>query len=183
MSVPPPPPGGFPQGNQPGQPYGGQPGQPPQGGMPPQGGGYGYPQQGGQPPYGQPYGQPGAPQGGIPGQQPPQQSSPWEKFKKIKTIVVGIVVVAGLSLAAYGFLTKDDAEDVAAGDCLRNTGSNSEPDIEKLDCSDSEATHKVLKKIEGSSLSFSCNSVEGTVTSYTQQKKGDSFVLCLGPAK
>lgn len=182
MSVPPPPPGGFPQGNQPGQPYGGQPGSPRRAVCRPRVAATATRSRAASLLTASRTASPAHPRRDT-GQQPPQQSSPWEKFKKIKTIVVGIVVVAGLSLAAYGFLTKDDAEDVAAGDCLRNTGSNSEPDIEKLDCSDSEATHKVLKKIEGSSLSFSCNSVEGTVTSYTQQKKGDSFVLCLGPAK
>lgn len=199
MSVPPPPQGGNPFGQQGGQPYA-QPG-PPQGGPPPQGG-YGYPgpPQGGQPPHGQPqpgqqppYGQPPHGQQPYPGQPPyqgqqqygqpgpPPKKSPW---KKIKTIATVIVAVVGLSLAAYSFFDKDDAKDVAVGDCLKNAGSDTDPDIKKLDCSDSDATHKVLKKADNTSSHLTCNSVEGwNGMAYTQKKSGDSFVLCLGPAK
>lgn len=190
MSVPPPPQGGNPFGQQGGQPYA-QPGMAPQGGQPPQGG-YGYPgpQQGGPPPHGQqpPYGQPQPGQPPYQGQQQPygQPTPPPKKptWKKIKTIVTVIAAVIGLSLAAYSFFDKDDAKDVGVGDCLKNAGSDDKPDIKKLDCSDSEATHKVLKKADNTSSHLSCNSVEGwNGMAYTQQKRGDSFVLCLAEVK
>lgn len=174
------PPGGQPPYGQPpyqGQPYGQQPpyGQPP----------YGAPQ-GGQPPYqGQPYGQPGMPpQGGYPGPSAPPSQPGTSPLKKLKKIGTGIVLVLGSGILLFSCLTQDDSRDVAVGDCLRNTGTDDSPDIEKLDCTDPKATHKVLKKIKNASLDYGCREVEGwNGTSYRQSKKRDSFVLCLGPAK
>ncbi|MBB1242793.1 hypothetical protein GL263_04275 [Streptomyces durbertensis] len=184
MSTPPPPPpqGGNPYGqpgpHQPGPlqpgvpPHGtpphGQPGMPPQGqpGMHPQG-----PPTQGMPGQGIPGGYPGAP---VP--QPPK------KKNKAGIIIAAILVplaLIGVLIAVFG---GDDSKQLEVGDCLRNKGSDSSPDLERLDCDNSEATHKVLKKVNGITGSFACTSAQGTEAVFTLQEGSTRFTLCLGPA-
>jgi hypothetical protein len=153
----------------------------------------------GQPPQGQnPYGQP---QGGNPYGQQPQPGSPQQSpyfnqgapvpppaapagagFKKYLRFIIPVAVLS-IAAGTY-FFGGDDATKLQAGDCLRNTGSDSNASVEKLDCSDSKATHKVLEKKDGSSLSqFACQSVVGTTAALSWQEGSDSFVLCLADNK
>ncbi|MFP3989248.1 hypothetical protein U9R90_17465 [Streptomyces sp. E11-3] len=102
-----------------------------------------------------------------------------KKYLRFVVPVLGLAVAAG----AY-FFGGDDATKLKAGDCLQNTGSDSNASIEKLDCADSKATHKVLEKKDGSSLaSLACQSVEGTTAALTWKEGSDSFVLCLAENK
>lgn len=162
MSTPPP------QGH---TPYG-QPGQPNQPGYPGQ---PGYPQD--QYPYGQqpggpaPYGQPGAP---MP---PPRRGL---SRKKLVAIIAPVILI--VALGAIGIVVKvlntDDAKKLAAGDCLQNKGSNDKPELEKLDCADSNAAYEVTKKIEGTTDRGACAGT-GADVAYTWSEGGDSFTLCL----
>ncbi|MFF1624981.1 hypothetical protein ACFVXW_21220 [Streptomyces sp. NPDC058251] len=172
-----PPPQGqnpFAQGQ---QPYGQPPqGQAPYGQQPPQG----HPQQ---PGYPQQPGQPGFPQQGAPyAPVPPQRPK-----RGIKQYLRIIVPIAGLSIIVGGWLLNDnggDAKKLAVGDCLYNKGSESKPDVVQVDCTDSKATHKVLKKADGASLpSLTCGSVTGTTATLTWEETGESFTLCLGDNK
>lgn len=193
---------GYPGGQPPqGQPPYGQPGMPPQGqppygqppyGQPPYGQQPGMPPHGqqGMPPQAQPYGyqgQPGMPpQGGYPGPPAPPPPSGPSTWTKIKTIGGAVVLVVGGGLMLWGYLDRDDSKEVEVSDCLRNTGSESSPEIEKLDCSDPKAEYKVLDKLDGTSLDFGCRDATGwNGVSYSQRKSrgGGSFVLCLGPVK
>ncbi|NGO75910.1 hypothetical protein G6045_09525 [Streptomyces sp. YC504] len=153
----------------------------------------------GQNPYGQqpqggnPYGQPTAPQG------VPQQPSPYfnqggapvpppaPRGGGLKKVLRFGLPIAGLLVAGIAYLVVggDDAEKLAVGDCLRNKGTDSNASVEKLDCSDSKATHTVLKKADGSTLaSLACTSVQDkTTATLTWQEGSDSFVLCLGDNK
>ncbi|MEU1822927.1 hypothetical protein ABZ502_10840 [Streptomyces abikoensis] len=172
MTTPPPhqnpygPQGGAPYGQQPPAPYG-QPGP--------------YGQQPGQPappPYGQ---QPGG-WGGAP--TPPPAPSKGKKIgKKIGSIVLSVLVLTGIYIAKH-MITDDDTTVLEVGDCLQNKGTNSKPDIKKVDCTDSKASHKVLKKVDGSTLyPLACNNVEGTTAALTWEERADKFTLCLGDNK
>lgn len=161
-----PPPQGqhpFPQGQ---QAYG-----QPQAPYPPQGG---YPQQPGQPGFPPPGAAPYAPM-------PPQKPKRGVKqYLRIAGIVVGLIVVAGGWWANHN----DDTTKLAVGDCLTNKGSDKDPKIEKLDCSDSKADYKVLKKDGSTSLAMlACQSVQGTTAAIEWKEGSDSFVLCLGDNK
>ncbi|MEV5237617.1 hypothetical protein AB0K89_00510 [Streptomyces cinnamoneus] len=174
MTTPPPnqnpyaPQGGNPWGQQPPAP-GQQPG--PYGQQPPAA------------PYGQqpaaPYGQPGGWQ-----QAPVPPPAPRRSVKKILRNVVlpilGLIIAGGAWLFGKG----DDTTKLAVGDCLQNTGTSTKPSIEKLDCSDAKATHKVLKKVDGSTLAqLACTNVDGTIAALTWKERSDSFTLCLGSSK
>jgi len=155
------PPQGTNQFGQPGAPAGGV--QPP----PP-----GQPQQGAYPPPPAPGSYP-AP-GGFPPPAPPKRS-------KKRWLRIGIPVVVILIAVVAAIATQDDSKSVKAGDCIQNTGSDSDPKIKQRDCTDSNATYKVLKKISGSSSpQVACANVANTTAGFYETENGDSFVLCLG---
>jgi hypothetical protein len=165
-----PPPQGqnpFAQGQ---QPYG----QPPQGQAP-----YGPPPQG----YPQQPGQPGFPQQGTVPYAPVPPQRPKRGFRWYLRIVLA---VAGLSVIVGGLVLNDgeDAKKLAVGDCLYNKGTANDPDVIQVDCTDTKATHKVLKKADGASLpSLTCQNVTGTTATLTWKETGESFTLCLGSNK
>jgi hypothetical protein len=150
-------------------------GQPPQSGNP-------FAQ--GQPPQGYPQqpGQPGFPQQAGYATVPPQR--PKRGFREYLRIVVAVV---GVGIIVGGWLIHNDSEDakkLAVGDCLYNKGTANDPDVVQVDCADSKATHKVLKKADGASLpSLTCQNVTGTTATLTWTETGESFTLCLGSNK
>ncbi|MET7351498.1 LppU/SCO3897 family protein [Streptomyces mirabilis] len=166
-----PPPQGqnpFAQGQ---QPYG----QPPQGQAP-----YGAPPQGYPP---QPA-QPGFPQQGP---IPYAPVAPQRPKRGVKWYLRIVLAIAGLSVVVGGLVLNNDSEDakkLAVGDCLYNKGTANDPDVIQVDCTDSKATHKVLKKADGASLpSLTCQNVTGTTATLTWKETGESFTLCLGANK
>jgi hypothetical protein len=154
-----------PQGQQPyGQPQ-------PQAPYPPQGG---YPQQPGQPGFPQ---QGTAPYAPVPPQRPKRSV---RQYLRIAGVAVALVVIAG----GWYFNNSDDTKKLAVGDCLTNKGSDSDPQIEQLDCSNSKADYKVLKKDGSTSIAqLACQSVKGTTAALEWKEGSDSFVLCLGDNK
>ncbi|MGW4977985.1 LppU/SCO3897 family protein [Streptomyces mirabilis] len=150
-------------------------GQPPQGQAP-----YGPPPQG----YPQQPAQPGFPQQGPIPYAPVAPQSPKRGVKWYLRIVLAI---AGLSVVVGGLVLNNDSEDakkLAVGDCLYNKGTANDPDVIQVDCTDSKATHKVLKKADGASLpSLTCQNVTGTTATLTWKETGESFTLCLGANK
>ncbi|MEU5050741.1 hypothetical protein [Streptomyces sp. NPDC021096] len=184
MTTPPPhqnpyaPQGGNPYGQQPG-PYGQQPPAAPYGQQPPAAP---YGQQPPAPPYGQqptaPMGQPGGWGTPVPPPARPRRS-PMKIIRNIVLPILGLIIAG----AAWIF-GQDDAETLQAGQCLENTGSSYKPNIQKRDCTASNATHKVLKKVKGTSSAYTaCENVEGTTAAVTWRERSDSFVLCLASNK
>ncbi|MFF4015561.1 hypothetical protein [Streptomyces sp. NPDC001843] len=102
------------------------------------------------------------------------------QYLRIGGIILGLVVVAG----GWYFNNSDDTKKLAVGDCLTNKGSDNSPEIEQLDCSNSKADYKVLKKDGSTSLSqLACQSTKGTTAAIEWKEGSDSFVLCLGDNK
>jgi hypothetical protein len=143
------------------QPYGQPQGQAP---YPPQGG---FPQQAGQPDF---------PQGGGPyAPVPPEQPRRKLSFKTIKNIVIAVIVVG---VAVGGFIaSRDDAAQAGVGDCMSISDPNSttDPGLEVVDCTDSNAKYKVAEKKDGTSAS--CDRTK--YSEYTETGGGDDFTLCL----
>lgn len=148
-----------------------------------------YPPQG-QAPY-PPQGQaPYPPQPGFPQQAaapyapvPPQAPKRKLSFKTIRTIVV-IVIALGVAIGGY-LSSRNDADTAKVGDCMhRGSSSDSNPDLEVVDCGSSKAQYLVLAKVDGTysgtSAQITCETkAKDFQYAYTEQKSGSDFLLCL----
>ncbi|MEU1512447.1 hypothetical protein ABZ490_09835 [Streptomyces sp. NPDC005811] len=164
MTTPPPPQGQNPYA-QPTAPMGQQPGQP---GVPPQ----------------QPYA-PFPNQGGAPVPPPPAPAGKRMGKKAIRIVgaIVVAVIIGILKFGAGWFLTRDDAETTSVGSCMHNEGTDSNADLNEVDCSDSKAQYKVVQKFDGSSDDSKCEAVTDATISYVQYGGGHDVVLCLKEVK
>ncbi|WP_042386429.1 LppU/SCO3897 family protein [Streptacidiphilus melanogenes] len=103
-------------------------------------------------------------------------------FGKKLLIRLGVVVLLFAAWFVYDQVT--GAPDTAkVGDCVQNSGTDANPDVHVIGCSNSAATFKVLKVIDGSDY-HQCTAVPGYEAAYTETG-GDSsdLVLCLGANK
>ncbi|MFF9209336.1 MULTISPECIES: hypothetical protein [unclassified Streptomyces] len=171
----PPPHGQNPYAQTPPPPVGQQPGQP---GVPPQGAPYApFPQQAG------PAG-PGVP---VP---PPAPLPPAKKGgKKALRIIGGVLVAILIALVKFGafaglgwFTSRDDAETTSVGSCMHNKGTNSDPDLEEVDCSSADAQYKVVQKHNFSSDTSKCTDPSAPIA-YWQSGGGHDVVLCMSEVK
>ncbi|MGW7270576.1 LppU/SCO3897 family protein [Streptomyces sp. NPDC054864] len=172
--MPPPPQGGY---QQPQQPYGQQPyGQQPYQGPPQQP--YGQQQFAPQQPYQpQPQPQPQRPRGG--GGSFSRQSP----LMKVVTLLIAAVVAGVWWYSSRGNTTSpvskpgSSANEPAVtevGDCVRNEGSDSSPDMETVDCSGASAQYKVTSTHEAQ-----CEPGESR---YEQTRRGRvQYSMCLEP--
>ncbi|MFJ8073510.1 hypothetical protein ACIQ7Q_06090 [Streptomyces sp. NPDC096176] len=151
--------------------------------------GYGYPQQQPQQP-GPGYGYPQQPQ--APQQQwgapPPPPPAPARQGLSLKTkfqIVVGVLAV--IAFAVFWFMGRDDADAAKAGDCLKNSGTEINPDLEVVDCGATEAAYKVVS-VHGDTTDQTICEGKADIgyfeqTSGGRRSSGKSFVLCLNEMK
>ncbi|WP_432136560.1 MULTISPECIES: LppU/SCO3897 family protein [unclassified Streptomyces] len=137
----------------------------------------------GQPPVGQPQA-PYPPNGAAPYAPVPPQPSRKISFKLIRTVVI-VLAVAGA--AVYGFISsRDDANTAKVGDCMhQGNSSQTNPELEVVDCTSTKAQYVVLAKIKGSySTEIAANAkceAEAKDFEYTYTESGGSsdFLLCL----
>jgi hypothetical protein len=109
---------------------------------------------------------------------------------RILRLIIGIAVVVAVGLA-WGIFRGKDLEKAApgTGQCLWvENSSSTNPKLHKVDCGDSKATYKVLKKVTGTSSDSACDSVAGTEAEYvgTATSNGSTtgeVVLCLASNK
>ncbi|MFV5994610.1 hypothetical protein ACNPQM_19620 [Streptomyces sp. NPDC056231] len=100
------------------------------------------------------------------------------KLKKVLSVVVLIVVAVVVKLGiGYVF---DSPVRAAAGDCVKVTGSENNPDVETKGCDNKDANYKVLKVVENT---FDVNSCTVGEAALAQEWDDDKFVLCLDPVK
>ena len=163
MTTPPPPQGQNPYAQTPSAPVGQQPGQP---GVPPQ----------------QPYAP--FPNQGAPGPPPAPAAKPQsKKAHRIGGATLIAHIVGLLKFGAGWFLTRDDAETTSVGSCMHNEGTDSNADLNEVDCSDSKAQYKVVEKFDGSRDESKCEAVTEATISYVQYGGGHDVVLCLVEVK
>jgi hypothetical protein len=154
------------------QPYGQPPqyGRPPYGQQPPPHGqqAYGQPTSGQlppPPPYGQPYGQPTPPSGQQQppppppyGQEPaqsgdyppppPPEPAPKQSVRQRVVRIVVLLVVVAVGVGAYLYFNRNSASQADAGDCIKVlSASETDANVEKIDCNDPAAVFKVAKKL------------------------------------
>ena len=147
------------------------------------------------PPAGQPgqfpppgEGQPGGPpQGGFqpgPPPQPVRQGGGWKK--RVVSIVVGLVVLAGIAGVSW-YMNRDAANKAKVGDCVAQEGTN---DLKVVECSSADADFKVVGRVEDKTQSEAGNTVcapfvdQGAEQAYWEGESGKKgLVLCLAPNK
>ncbi len=142
----------------------------------------------GQPGFPQQAGQPGFPPPGAPyAPVPPQPARRKPSFKTLKNIVIAVVIV-GVAVGGY-IASRDDATTAAVGDCMhRGNSSDTDPDLEVVDCGDASAQYVVLAKVEGSFSELTAESkcaekARDFQYSYTESGSGSDFLLCLKDTK
>ncbi|MGW5667009.1 LppU/SCO3897 family protein [Micromonospora sp. NPDC003776] len=90
--------------------------------------------------------------------------------------LVAPVAIAGV--VAWGIST--DPAYAEVGDCVRAEGTGADADVTVVDCGDPAATYVVVGKVENSADDARCAQFPGTVASYTEQRKSQELLLCLG---
>lgn len=173
---------GYPQQGQPGYPPQGQPGypQPGQGGYPPQQ--PGYPQG----PQANPGAAPNSWQNAPIGGQMIGSSGPGPGLGSIggrvargagfgmMRLVISLIVLVVLAVGGWGFhqLTKSDAEKVQVGQCVKLSGTSTDPKFNITSCDSMEANYKVVDNQNGSTCADEADASAWQTGKY-------SYHLCL----
>jgi hypothetical protein len=92
-------------------------------------------------------------------------------------LLLPILAIAAIVLVNVTTTTSSEAK---AGDCVKNAGTISKPDVKVVDCGSSEAEYKVLGRVS-SSVSSLCDQYEGATVTYTEERRSTGYTLCLGP--
>ncbi|MFJ5720501.1 hypothetical protein [Streptomyces sp. NPDC093149] len=110
---------------------------------------------------------------------PGSQSSPWKGCGCLLTLgACGVLLVGLLVAALLGWFSGGTPSAAKVGDCVQNKGTESEPDVHVLACSDPNAQYKVLKsKTYGKPAD--CFGVPGVVANYYESGT-EHVLLCLG---
>ncbi|MER5749432.1 hypothetical protein [Streptomyces sp. NPDC002088] len=168
MTTPPPPQGQNPYAQTPPPPVGQQAVQP---GVPPQGAPYA------------PFPAQGAPV-------PPPPAPAKRGGKKPLRIIAGILVAIIIALVKFGgawglgwFFSRSDAETTSVGACMHNDGTDSNADLNEVDCSSSGAQYKVVEKFDDTSDDTKCETVTDATIYYVQSGNAHDVVLCLKEVK
>lgn len=135
-------------------------------------------------------GQPGGfppPQGGFqpgPPPQPARQGGGWKK--RVISILVGLVVLAGIAGVSL-YLNRDAANKAKVGDCVSQEGSD---DLKVVECSSGDADYKVVGRVEDKTQTEAGISAcgpfveQGAEQAYWEGESGKKgLVLCLAPNK
>ncbi|MFM9368956.1 hypothetical protein [Streptomyces sp. Da 82-17] len=103
-------------------------------------------------------------------------------MQKLKIVGLALAVVfAGV----IWFMSQNDSSEAEAGDCMKNKGTLSAPDLEIVDCGTAEAKYEVVKRIDDTLDMSRCEGVPGAEIPYQEQtsgsrrSSGQQFVLCL----
>ncbi|MCF2532778.1 LppU/SCO3897 family protein [Yinghuangia soli] len=88
-------------------------------------------------------------------------------------VVVSVIVAVVLS-------SGDDVTGANAGDCVRNTGTDSNPTVDIVACTGPDAEYLVLERLDGTTSDAMCPTL--TSAALTYDSGGDKFVLCMTEA-
>ncbi|MFE0273759.1 hypothetical protein ACFWZY_16810 [Streptomyces sp. NPDC058992] len=116
----------------------------------------------------------------IPGAAPAPAPAPAKKSKVKKFLgVVALIVVAVVVKLGLGYVFNAPVR-AEAGDCVKVTGEENDPEVETKGCDDKDANYKVVKVVENT---FDVNACTVGEAALAQQWDADKFVLCLDPVK
>ncbi|WP_371661254.1 hypothetical protein [Streptomyces sp. NBC_00280] len=124
--------------------------------------------------------QPYPPHQGAPFQGAPvPPAAPANRFSK-KLLRIGVFIVVAIAIAGgKWYFGQSDAETTSVGACMHNDGSNTEPDLNEVGCTSSDAQYKVVQKFDNTSDADKCEAVTEATISYYQQGSSHDVVLCL----
>lgn len=124
--------------------------------------------------------QPYPPHQGVPFQGTPVPApAPANRFsKKLFRIGVFIAIAIAIGLGKWYF-NQSDAETTSVGACMHNDGTDTEADLNEVDCTSSDAQYKVVKKFDNTSDANKCEAVTEAPIAYYQQGSNHDVVLCL----
>jgi hypothetical protein len=128
--------------------------------------------------------QPYPPHQGAPFQGAPvPPPAPANRFGK-KLLRIGVFIVVAIAIAGgKWYFSQSDAETTSVGACLHNDGTDSNADLNEVDCSSGEAQYSVLGKFDNSTDESKCETVTGYTVAYIQSGSGHDVVLCLKETK
>ncbi|WP_157597477.1 LppU/SCO3897 family protein [Streptacidiphilus rugosus] len=109
----------------------------------------------------------------APAPQPPKKFAIFAKKLMIR-LGIGLILLVGWLV--YDKVTGAPAS-ASVGDCVQVSGTDTNPDVHVIGCTNPKAAYKVLKEDSGSS--DECKNVPGVVAWYTETG-GTNVVLCLG---
>jgi hypothetical protein len=121
----------------------------------------------------------GAPFQGVPVPPP----APANRFGK-KLLRIGVFIVVAIAIAGgKWYFSQSDAETTSVGACLHNDGTDSNADLNEVDCSSGDAQYTVVEKFDNSSDENKCKPVTESTIYYIQSGSGHDVVLCLKETK
>jgi hypothetical protein len=113
---------------------------------------------------------------GAPGR-PMDMGKPLFKRPAVLGLLLPVLVIAAI---VVGNLTTTTSSEAKAGDCVKNAGTISKPNVKVVDCGSSEAEYRVLGRVS-SSVSSLCDQYQGATVTYTEERGSSGYTLCLGP--
>ncbi|MFC4501246.1 MULTISPECIES: LppU/SCO3897 family protein [Streptomyces] len=118
----------------------------------------------------------------VPPPPAPARSGNKKVLRIVGAIVVGILVL-GVKFGIGWWADRTDAETTSVGACMHNDGTDSNADLNEVDCSSSGAQFKVVEKFDDTSDDSKCEAVTEAEISYVQYGSGHDVVLCLKEVK
>ena len=70
-----------------------------------------------------------------------------------------------------------------AGQCVKVTGGEKNPDVSIVDCGSADANYTVVSVVDNSFDTNACENVDTATAGLAQQLGSDKFVLCLADKK
>ncbi|WP_405819214.1 hypothetical protein OG241_28755 [Streptomyces sp. NBC_01390] len=118
----------------------------------------------------------------VPPPPTPAQRGGKKALRILGAIVVGILVL-GVKFGIGWWADRTDAETTSVGACLHNDGTDSDADLNEVDCSSDKAQFTVVEKFDDSSDENKCQTVTESTIYYVQSGSGHDVVLCLKETK
>ncbi|GAA1674520.1 hypothetical protein GCM10009745_16980 [Kribbella yunnanensis] len=113
-----------------------------------------------------------------PGQRPPMDpGKPLFKRPQVFVLLVPIAIIAAIVI---GNITTTSTNEAAVGQCVVNSGSDSDPDVDVVDCGDAKAQYRIVGKLDNTTDDSRCEQFPGYEASYTVRERYTRYTLCLG---
>ncbi|MFD7917938.1 hypothetical protein ACFV3R_01680 [Streptomyces sp. NPDC059740] len=97
-------------------------------------------------------------------------------------VVIGVVIAALAGFySVWNNIFGTDAQTVSVGDCMKNSGTDADPDMETVDCGAADAEFEVAEVHESTSDLSQCDRTKYSAYAETSgsRRHRSSVVLCL----
>jgi hypothetical protein len=114
---------------------------------------------------------------GAPGR-PMDPGKPLFKRPAILGLLLPVALIALIVIVNLNTTTTSEAK---VGECVVNNGTSSNPNVEVVDCSSSDAEYRIVGKLDDTTDDSQCEQFAEAETSYTYQRSSTKYTLCLAP--